>query len=180
MNKLLGLPILASKQGADVDLLIVFLHILMAALFVGWAAYFVYALWRFRQARNPKADYVGVTSHASSWVEVAVAFFEGVLLLGFAVPLWAKAVDVFPKESESTVIRVTARQFNWMVRYAGPNGVFGKQDFRLVTAQRHGSTRIVEEGLAGWGGRATSRADEAEQGEDTRSRAGQCLCRMMW
>ena len=135
MNKLLGLPILASKQGADVDLLIVFLHILMAALFVGWAAYFVYALWRFRQARNPKADYVGVTSHASSWVEVAVAFFEGVLLLGFAVPLWAKAVDVFPKESESTVIRVTARQFNWMVRYAGTNGVFGKQDFRLVTAE---------------------------------------------
>ena len=59
-DKVLGLPELASKNGADVDKLMVYVHWLMFVLFVGWIIYFFYALYRFRQSRNPKADYVGV------------------------------------------------------------------------------------------------------------------------
>ena len=87
MEKLLGLPLLASEHGKDVDILIWYLHLLMVALFVGWFAYFLYAIWRFRASRNPKADYVGVTNHSSSYIEVAVAIAEGVLLFALAVPL---------------------------------------------------------------------------------------------
>lgn len=133
IHKILRLPELASVHGADVDKLIIYVHYLMAALFVGWAGYFVYALIRFRQARNPKADYAGVTGHASNWLELAVAAIEVVLLVGFAVPLWARVVDDFPKESESVNVRVTARQFNWMARYPGADGKFGKQDIKFVT-----------------------------------------------
>ena len=135
MNKLLGLPILSSQHGADVDKLIVYVHWLMGVLFAGWLLYFVYTLWRFRAKRNPKADYVGATTHASSYVEVAVALVEGVLLIGFAVPLWAKSVQAFPSEKDSTVIRVTGRQFNWIARYPGKDGVFGKQDIKLVSKE---------------------------------------------
>ena len=122
MHKLLGLPELASVHGADVDKFIIYVHYLMIALFIGWSGYFIYALWRFRQSRNPKADYVGVTSHASSYVEVAVAAVEVVLLLGFAIPLWAKVVDRegYPSEKESVLIRITGQQFAWVFRYAGP------------------------------------------------------------
>lgn len=133
MNKLLGLPDLASKHGADVDALILYVHWLMGLLFAGWLAYFLYALWRFRAKKNPKADYVGATTHASSYIEVAVAFVEGVLLIGFAVPLWAKSVQAFPAEKDSTVVRVTGRQFNWIVRYPGQDGIFGQQDIKLVS-----------------------------------------------
>lgn len=132
MTKLLGLPPLASEHGADVDRLILYVHLLMAALFVGWLAYFLYTLFRFRQSRNPKASYLGVQSHASSYVEVAVAGIEAVLLIGFAVPLWSKAVDSFPKESEATVVQLVAAQFNWSCRYAGPDGKFGRQEMKLV------------------------------------------------
>src|SRR2546426_27021 len=92
--------------------LIIYVHWLMIVLFVGWLAYFAYALFRFHRSRNPKADYVGVKGHASNYIEGAVALVEGVLLIGVAVPLWAKAVDKFPKEDESTVIQVVAQQFN--------------------------------------------------------------------
>jgi cytochrome c oxidase subunit 2 len=132
MIKLLGLPPLASEHGADVDKLILYVHWLMAALFVGWLAYFFYVIFRFRRANNPKADYTGVTSHASSWLEGAVAIVEGVLLLGFAVPLWSKAVDRFPSEKEATVIRVRAQQFMWNVRYPGKDGEFGRMDLKFV------------------------------------------------
>src|SRR5438045_1949024 len=125
MEKLLGLPPLASEHGKYVDDLVIYVHYLMIALFVGWLAYFAYALFRFHRSRNPKADYVGVKNHASSWIEGAVALVEGVLLIGVAVPLWAKAVDKFPAEKDSTVIQVVAQQFAWNARYPGKDATFG-------------------------------------------------------
>lgn len=133
MDKLLGLPELASAHGADVDKFIIYVHYLMIALFIGWGAYFVYALWRFRRSRNPKADYVGVTSHASSYLELAVAAVEILLLVAFAIPLWAKVVDKFPEESSSPqLLRITAQQFAWSGRYPGTDRKFGKQEIKLV------------------------------------------------
>jgi cytochrome c oxidase subunit 2 len=130
---ILGMPPLASSNGADVDDLIIYVHWLMLALFLGWIIYFCYAVWRFHHKRNPKADYHGVRNHASSYIELTVAGIEAVLLIFVAVPLWAKAVDKFPPADQSTVIQVVAQQYAWNVRYAGPDGIFGKQDMRFVS-----------------------------------------------
>src|ERR1041385_6333250 len=135
MEKLLGLPVLASEHGKDVDNLIIYVHILMLVLFVGWLAYFAYANFRFHHKRNPKADYIGVKNHASNYIEGAVALVEAVLLIFVAVPLWAKAVDKTPSEKESTVVQVVAQQFDWNFRYPGKDGVFGKQDMHFVSEQ---------------------------------------------
>ena len=134
MEKLLQLPVLASEHGQRVNNLMVYIHWLMISLFVGWLAYFLYALWRFSQKRNRHGDYLGVRNHASSYLEVLVAGIEGVLLVFVAVPVWARQVDKFPKESESTVIQVVAQQFAWNARYPGLDGVFGKQDMSLVSS----------------------------------------------
>src|SRR5260370_26443190 len=99
MNKLLGLPVLASEHGKDVDNLIIYVHWLMIILFVGWLAYFAYTLFRFHRSRNPKADYVGVKNHASNYIEGAVAIIEGILLICVAIPLLAKAVGTIPDAS---------------------------------------------------------------------------------
>jgi len=133
-EKLLNLPFLASEHGKHVDDLIVYVHALMGALFVGWLAYFLYAIFRFRQSKHPKADYVGVKGHVSNYLEGFVALVEGVLLIGFAVPLWAKVVTRPPSEKESTVIHVLAKQFNWNAHYAGVDGIMGKQDSTLSTS----------------------------------------------
>ena len=132
-GKILGLPPLASSNGQDVDNLIIYVHWLMLALFIGWIIYFVYVVWRFQRSRNPKADYYGVRNHASNYIELTVAGIEAVLLIFVAVPLWAKAVDKFPPASQSTVIQVVAQQYQWNVRYPGPDGIFGKQDMSLVS-----------------------------------------------
>jgi cytochrome c oxidase subunit II len=134
MSKLLGLPVLASEHGQEVDNLIIYVHWLMIVLFVGWLAYFAYTLFRFHKSRNPKADYFGVRNHASNYIEGAVALVEGILLVAVAVPFWAKAVEKFPKENESTRIQIVAQQFAWNVRYPGKDGEFGKQSMDFVTA----------------------------------------------
>jgi cytochrome c oxidase subunit II len=133
--KLLGLPVVASEHGKDVDHLLLYVHGLMLVLFIGWLAFFIFALIRFRRSANPKANYHGVKSHASNYLEGAVALVELVLLAAVAVPFWARAVDKFPKATDSTVVQVVAQQFAWNVRYPGKDGVFGKQDMRWVTSE---------------------------------------------
>jgi cytochrome c oxidase subunit 2 len=138
-RKILGMPVLASEHGGKVDEVIVYVHWLMLVLFIGWIIYFFYCLARFNKKANPKADYVGVTSHASSYLEVAVAAIEGVLLIGFAIPFWSQMASAtsFPDESKSIVINVVAQQFQWNVRYPGLDKKFGRQDFALVDAAKN-------------------------------------------
>src|SRR5438270_1127481 len=133
MKELLGLPVLASQHGQQVDNLIIYVHWLMIVLFVGWLSYFAYALFRFHHSRNPRADYVGVKNHASSYIEVAVALVEGVLLVFVAVPLWAKAVEA-PTGGDPVQVQVVGQQFNWHARYPGKDGKFGKQDMHFVNS----------------------------------------------
>ena len=133
-HHVLGLPELASTNGRAVDDLLVYIHWLMLALFVGWILYFGYVIRRFRAARQPRADYAGNQSHVPHYVEWAVVGIEALLLLGVAVPLWAKNVQQFPALADSTVIQVVAQQFAWNVRYAGPDGIFGRQDMKRVSA----------------------------------------------
>ena len=140
-RQLLGLPVLASRHGHDVDKFIVFVHWLMIALFIGWLAYFILVLVRFSRSRNPKADHTGVRNHASNYIEGVVAAIEGVLLFAFAIPLWAHAVDKFPDPKEATVVKVAAQQFAWNVLYPsqkpelkGQEPVFPKQDFKWVSS----------------------------------------------
>ncbi|HET9261695.1 MAG TPA: cytochrome c oxidase subunit II [Vicinamibacterales bacterium] len=135
MTEWLGLPPLAATHGGQIDSLIGWMHVFMLILFVGWGAFFVYALIRFRRSRNPVANYAGVKSHTSSYLEVGVLVVEMVLLFGFSIPLWAMRVDRIPSESEALVVHVTGEQFAWNVRYAGPDGLFGRTDIKLLDLQ---------------------------------------------
>ena len=134
MLELLGLPPQASAHAAQIDGIIVIMHWLMLVLFVGWGIFFVYTLIRFRASANPTADYVGVKSHTSSYLEVAIAVVEAVILLGFAIPAWAVRVNAFPPEEGATVVHVIAKQFEWHTVYPGPNGRFGRRDASLITS----------------------------------------------
>jgi len=130
---LLQMPVLASQHGEQVDNLIIYVHWLMMALFIGWLAYFAYALFRFHRSRNPKADYIGVRNHASNYIEVIVALVEAVILIFVAVPLWAKTVGSVD-ENNATIVQVVAQQFAWNVRYPGKDHEFGAQDMKFVAS----------------------------------------------
>ena len=107
----------------------------MAILFVGWFALFVYMIYRFRAKKNPQASYRGPQSHASSYVEGAVAVAEAVLLIGFSIPLWYQRVDAFPAPTAEPIeVRVVAEQFAWNVHYPGPDGIFGRSAPEMVDA----------------------------------------------
>jgi cytochrome c oxidase subunit II len=135
MTEWLGLPALASAHGGQIDSLIGWTHVFMLVLFIGWGGFFAYCLVRFRRSRNPVANYTGVTSNTSKYSEIGVAVVEGILLFGFSIPIWYARVDKMPSASEALIVQVTGEQFAWNVHYAGPDGVFGRTDIKLLDLQ---------------------------------------------
>jgi cytochrome c oxidase subunit II len=133
--KKFGMVDAAASHAKGVDDLLGYVHLLMLALFIGWLAYYLLALVKFRRAANPKADYVGVKGHMSTYLEIGVAVVEAVLLVGFAIPLWARAVDHFPKAEENPVeVRIMGQQFKWNAHYYGADKKWGKQDVKFASA----------------------------------------------
>lgn len=133
MADLLGLPTLASEHGARIDQLIIIVHVLIMVLLVGWGAFFIYCLVRFRRKKNPAADRAGVKSHRSSYLEAIIAIIEIVLLVGFSIPFWMAEVAALPAPEENPFeVRVIGQQFVWNVHYPGPDGVFGRTEIELV------------------------------------------------
>jgi cytochrome c oxidase subunit II len=130
----LGLPAAASTHAADLDHMTVLVHWLMLVLFIGWGAFFVFVLFRFRRGANPKADYAGAKGKIAKSTEIAVAIVEVILLIGYAIPAWAIRVKTFPSEGQAVIVHVTGEQFAWNVHYPGADGKFGRTDVTKVSA----------------------------------------------
>ena len=133
INEFLGQPPNASSHGYQIDHILEFCHWFMAALFVGWSVFFIYVLFRFRKSRQPRADHGGVRSHVSTHLEFSVVMIEAVLLLGFAIPLWARRVNQFPPGKEALLVHVVAQQFSFNYHLPGADGQFARRDVNLVS-----------------------------------------------
>jgi cytochrome c oxidase subunit 2 len=128
------LPIPASTDAGQIDQLMGLVHWLMLALFVGWGAYFVWVLIRFRQSRQPRPNPEGARGRVSFGVEIAVIVAEAALLIVFALPLWFNRTAAQPSGPDAVVIRVVAEQFAWNVHYPGEDGRFGDTSLSLISA----------------------------------------------
>lgn len=129
----LGMPEGASAHALQLDNLSAIVHWFMIVLFVGWGLFFAYSLFRFRKGRNPVASYEGAKGHFSTYGEAAVVLIEVILLVAFAVPIWAARVNEPPETEGAVRVRVVAEQFAWNAHYPGPDGVFGRTDSKKIT-----------------------------------------------
>ena len=127
-----GLPFDASVSGHVVDNLIYIVHIFMAVLFVGWLAYLLTALFKFRSRAGHKAEAHPPHSKVTSYIEAAVVIVEVILLVGFSFPIFGAYRDKLPPKENSLEIRVVAEQFAWNIHYPGTDGVFGKSIPKLM------------------------------------------------
>lgn len=122
-----------SAHGGNIDRLIGTLHWFMAALFVGWGIFFVYCLVRFRQRSGHTANYHEIKAKPSKYLEIVVVAVEAVILIWFAMPVWAEYRDAPPPaDGDRLEIRIVAQQFAWNIHYPGPDGVFGATRPQLV------------------------------------------------
>lgn len=134
MSEWLGFPLVASDHGGAMTNFILGVHAVMLIVFLGWGAWFVTALIRFRAKRNPRADHRGLRTRLPYAAAGALALTEGALLFGISIPFWHDEIAAVPDPAREDVfvVRVIGQQFQWNVHYPGADGVFGRTSPTLV------------------------------------------------
>ena len=141
MTELFKSPPPVTEHGWNVDRMVVFVHLLMGVLFVGWTLYFLYCIFNFRESNHPKADYHGARSKFwTTLAEYGVIAAEVVLIVCFAIPLWAEVMNdeklaeikANAKDGSGLEIHILAKQFDWSARYAGNDNKFSQQGIRFA------------------------------------------------
>ena len=127
-------PALASENGAGVDRMIRFTMVTSGFLILAGHVILGYMLWRFG-GRSRASGFMPPERTQRRWslaaaITMALIAEGGVLALGF--PVWTQYFGTAAPANALT-IEVTAEQFAWNVRYAGPDGVFGRTAPKLIT-----------------------------------------------
>jgi len=131
------LPEVASEHGKGVDGVIHYLMWSTGVLFlVGHLAlgYFIFKYSKDQAQANAAVSHRTEAKAAIAPVLAMMAVSEiGVLVVG--LPVFDEIYGEAP--ADAITIEVVGKQFEWLVRYAGPDGVFGKVDPKLVHDSRN-------------------------------------------
>ena len=117
-----------TELGQRIDNLFFLILYIVTAVFIGTQAALAYALWRASSSKTERAWF----THGSHSLEVIWSVVPSVILLFLALyqmDVWAlfRVQAYFPKEArDAPVAEVTARQFEWRIRYPGLDPTTGK------------------------------------------------------
>lgn len=123
------LPESASVQGDNYDMmLMVTLSLTGFVFFVTHIALF-YFIFRYQSTPDRKAYYYSHNNRLEVlWTTVPALAL--VILVVIGLKNWFAMTDKAP--ADSMVVQIMGKQFNWIIRYPGPDGVLGKTDFKLI------------------------------------------------
>ena len=131
------LPRNVSKLGARVDHLFWIILWITGAVFVGTQVALAWAAFRFSADRpGRKADYF----HGSQALEVVWTIIPAGILVFIALYQMGTWADIKFRSSAPQVgptAEVTARQFQWVIRYPGPDGRLNTTDDLLTVNDLH-------------------------------------------
>lgn len=124
-------PPVASAHGGSIDRLITYLLAVTGVIFVVGHAVLSWFILRHRKG---DAVYKPVSRRTEwAWALAPVLFMTLVAevgVLALSTPVWAKMYG--PPPEDALVIEVVGKQFEWIVRYPGKDGKFGRTKPALV------------------------------------------------
>jgi cytochrome c oxidase subunit II len=119
----------ASKEGVEID------NMFMVTLYVTGAVFLLTQILLFwfafkYQAREERKAYhfAHSTKLELVWTAIPAIFLTVLVVIGLRH--WYKITDDAP--AGAMVVEVTGKQFNWIFRYSGSDGKFGKKDYKLT------------------------------------------------
>ena len=138
MLNYLGMPVAASSHAGEIDQMIVLVHWLMLVLFVGWGAFFVFVLVRFRARRQPEGELRRAPrARCRSASKSRVAIIEVVLLV---VLRDSRVGDARASSSRRRARRSScassASSSPGTFTIPGADGRFGRTDIKLVSRRQ--------------------------------------------
>jgi cytochrome c oxidase subunit 2 len=126
----------SSRIARDVDHLFVIIFVITGVVFVATHLALVYATWRYRARPGRKA----VHSHGNFWLELIWTLIPTAALIFLAfyqIGIWARIKYDSSMPARPPLARVTGRQFQWLIRYPGPDGRIGTADDLRAVNELH-------------------------------------------
>ncbi len=128
------LPENVTSYGHDIDWLFHLIYAITGVTFILVTVAFLAFLVIYRDRPGRRAYYThGNTTLEIVWTVVPALIL--VVLTFLSVPAWSKIKMTMP--ATDVVIEVTAKQFNWQVRYPGADGKFGTEDDKTFLDEMH-------------------------------------------
>jgi|TARA_B110000196_G_scaffold284224_1_gene266617 cytochrome c oxidase subunit 2 len=123
------LPGASSVHGEIIDGLMSFtMNLILVVFFILTPLLFFYAFKYRGKKTNTAYFYAHNNKLEIIWTVVPAIFLSGVIVYGLQT--WNKAMN--PDTSNSKVIEVYAKQFDWTARYSGSDNQLGKANYKLV------------------------------------------------
>jgi cytochrome c oxidase subunit 2 len=127
MDKML--PESASVQGDHYDSMLFVTVVMTGIVFFVTQILLFYFVFRYQSTEHRKAFFYSHNNKLEIlWTTVPALALVVLVVIG--LKNWFTMTDVAPKDS--LVVEIVGKQFNWLIRYPGPDGVFGKRDYRLT------------------------------------------------
>jgi cytochrome c oxidase subunit 2 len=120
-------PESVSTYGHSIDELYSVIYWIVAATFVLTQVVLVWFVLRYRARPGGKAVY----THGNHRLEMIWTLTPGAILFWLALyqtGTWKTVKIDKPPPKDGLVVQVLAKQFEWNLRYAGPDGKFGTED----------------------------------------------------
>lgn len=123
------LPVSASEHGVWIDdLYTVNWAILIIAFVITNVLLFVFAA-KYYQRPGRKAYFY---PHNNKW-ELAWTIVPSIVLIGiiiYGLTVWNRITE--PAQAGTPQVEIYGKQFDWTLRYPGPDGILGATDYRLI------------------------------------------------
>lgn len=122
----------ASEHGKDVDSMLIWtLAITGLGFIITQILLFVWS-YMYRSRPGRQASYY----HDNSRLEMAWTIVIAVVMIGLVsrgISVWTDVTYTDRHDTPTTQFELVGQQFNWNVRYPGPDGVLGSTDYQLTT-----------------------------------------------
>ena len=121
----------ASDHGEKIDIMLwITLAVTGLVFFITQILLFWFA-WKYQYTEKRKAYFFAHSNKLELiWTVVPAIFLT--VLVGVGLFYWFKITGDAPKGSQ--VVEITGKQFNWLMRYPGKDGVLGRKNYRLTDA----------------------------------------------
>lgn len=123
------LPVSASDHGVYYDSMLKWTLYITGIVFVLTHIALFYYIFKYQSTPTRKAYfYPHNTNLEILWTTIPAIVL---IILGvIGLKNWYQMMNAAPKDA--MVVQIVGKQFNWIIRYPGPDGILGKTDFRLI------------------------------------------------
>jgi cytochrome c oxidase subunit II len=121
----------ASDHGEKIDLMLWITIAITGVVFLLTQVLLFWFAYKYQYTEKRKSYYFPHDNKLELLWTVVPAIFLTVLV-GFGLYYWFAITGDAPKDAQ--LVEITGKQFNWMMRFPGKDGVLGRKNYRLTDA----------------------------------------------